>query len=267
MTTWICEVMIKDLIDGLRKIDVGRSTDHHSLLNGVFFHYLNLSSSNGQIHLIGSDGPTRGAVHHQYVKSLSGTESLRCLLPGDVQDHLSANLNDTDLVKIGSDESQLVVVGVLSGVELIFPTHEGWGESGLACFPDSSFELVEKNKYWVKGGVQPILTERANAYSSRKASSQEIFEEDDFDLDDELELVFEAEQRALHIEQELENNRAVLNENLLATELHEQPHCFEEILISDEVPEHFVLPTPPVAQETLISKESSKDRHRPLRNG
>jgi hypothetical protein len=191
MVDWICSVPLSELRKGLQKVEVGRSTDPRSALYGAHFHVLH-STIGSTIHLIGSDGPDRGAIYHVEAIKLGADSSYRCVLPGEFQARIEAEFDPAEVLRLGMRKAgaEFVVAGVVKSRQLVFQVRLGWGTQGLACFADASFTVVEPGVYWVKGGVKPLVqTSQALAQVSATVQVSDIFVENDFDeYDDELDV-------------------------------------------------------------------------------
>lgn len=189
MVDWICSVPLTQLSQGLERVAVGRSADPRSALHGTHFHALHRNTGS-TIHLIGSDGPDRGAICHVKGTALGTDSSYRCVLPGDLQSRIVAEFSPTEVLRLGTRKrgDELVVEGVVDSRQLVVPVRPGWGTLGLACFADAGFTNVEPGVYWVKGGVRPLIhPHQALAQVSAAVEDTEIFVEEDFDgYDDEL---------------------------------------------------------------------------------
>ena len=189
MVDWICSVPLSQLSLGLERVGVGRSADPRSVLYGTHFHVLH-ERTGSAIHLVGSDGPRRGAICHVEAAALGTDSSYRCVLPGDFQSLIRAEFNPAEVLRLGTRRGGLefVVAGIAESRRLILPVLPGWGAQGLACFADAGFTTVEPGVYWVKGGVEPHKhSNRAPAQGSAAVQGDGIFVEDDSDeYDDEL---------------------------------------------------------------------------------
>lgn len=189
MVDWICSVPLSQLSLGLERVGVGRSADPRSVLYGTHFHVLH-ERTGSAIHLVGSDGPRRGAICHVEAAALGSDSSYRCVLPGDFQSLIRAEFNPAEVLRLGTRKGGLefVVAGIAESRRLILPVLPGWGAQGLACFAEAGFTTVEPGVYWVKGGVEPHKrSNRAPVQVSAAVQGDGIFVEDDSDeYDDEL---------------------------------------------------------------------------------
>lgn len=187
MVDWICSVPLTQLNQGLERVEVGRSADQRTVLHGTHFHVLH-ETAGSAIHLVGSDGPNRGAICHVKATPLGTDSSYRCVLPGEFQSRINAEFNPAEVLRLGTRKGGLefVVAGVAESRRLVLPVRPGWGAQGLACFADAGFTTVEPGVYWVKGGVKP-LKKPNHALAQVPAALQDhgIFAEDDFDEYDE----------------------------------------------------------------------------------
>lgn len=193
MPQWMCTIDTKDFLVALEKVRAGSSVDASSPLSGFYFHVFR--SREPKVHIIGSSGPYTGAIHHVPIRLESENHEIRCVLPQSFPFQVASRFLRVPRIRLGRNErgTEVIVADPNGNDELIFEVESGWGSSGLACFPDDSFKVVDPGAYWVKGGVPTVATKEALSNVMRGAASssvaqttswidpKDIFVEDDWD--------------------------------------------------------------------------------------
>jgi hypothetical protein len=170
MTTWHCSATTTELSVALQKVSVAQHPDPRSALSGVRLHTL------GQcLHLTATDDNIRGAICHLPVTGLRGFWGVA---PASFLDDVLAAFAPNEVVTLGTDGDQLIARGQQRGFRRWRMGDQGAFRIGCFEGTGAGWRVLERDRYWLKGCVQPVASLSLHGRRIEQAYGEaEIFEE------------------------------------------------------------------------------------------